>query len=380
MTTRVKAGSSRGTPSGYEGTNVANSFELPSCGVVDVDRAMFDMFSKELAFTVKSGATTKQVDVIFAAGEKWAMLKRGRALRDKTGTFILPLITIRRTGIDQGVADDITGRGINQQTGDLVIKRRLAPEDRAYQNLMNKSRVPNQDNIPGENSLVTSLLGQQVPNSPLDLTPATYKNLWEIITVPSPQFFTSTYEVTFWSQYMTQMNEMIEKLFVSYLPTGNGNLKLDTPQGYWFIASVESGAFSPEDNADDMSSEERIIKYKFTVKVPGYIVNSRTPGMPSATRRFIATSNIAFSFEPGASEDFASTFPPRISNVSNDPSAPFSLSDAIIPPTSTQPEQRITANPLNVGNGLVRVTTANPHRGEQTFRPITGTTLVVVDN
>ena len=43
---------------GYEGFNVPDNFEFPSCGVEDVDRALFELFDKKLAFEVKVNEQT----------------------------------------------------------------------------------------------------------------------------------------------------------------------------------------------------------------------------------------------------------------------------------------------------------------------------------
>jgi hypothetical protein len=75
--------------------------------------------------------------VIFATGERFALVKKLKPPRDKSKQLMLPAISIRRRSITQ-TPEDITGRGMNQFTGDIVIKRRLAAQDRDFQNLLNK--------------------------------------------------------------------------------------------------------------------------------------------------------------------------------------------------------------------------------------------------
>ena len=35
-------------PGGYEGDNVPEDFEIPSCSLEDVDKALFDLFNEEI--------------------------------------------------------------------------------------------------------------------------------------------------------------------------------------------------------------------------------------------------------------------------------------------------------------------------------------------
>ncbi len=306
-----------GLPSGYGGISAPDSLTVPSVGIEDVDVAMFALLDKEIPFVVsvsdRNRGETKKVPVVFGSGEKWAKIKKERALRDKSGSLILPLITAVRTTIQQLPNEDITGRGTNQQTGEIIIKRRLDKSDRAYQNLINRMLLQHQTNLAVSPS--TADVGQlttlhavgDLSEDPTvrdgGLMLAQRKNnVMETLVVPAPQFFTALYEVTFWTQYTVQMNQLIEQLISSFLPQGQ-SWRLDTPKGYWFVATVDGNIYSPENNVDDMSQEERIIKYKFTVKVPGYIMASGVPGAPVPVKRYVSSPVITFDIGTGASEE-----------------------------------------------------------------------------
>ena len=331
MTTRFNSGDPFGVVSGYDGANIPDAFSLPSVGIEDVDRAMFDFFDSELRLHISNGRSgeVKKVPVIFAAGERWAMLKKNRALRDKSGALILPLTSIRRLDIQQDVASDIAGRGINQQTGDLIIKRRLSPLDRTFQNIINKIGLLNQSNV--ADSTETLMTDRERGENQFDpdivagglLAPKFGKNIWEIITIPSPQFFTVTYEVTIWTQHILHMNQIIDKIMASYLPTANGTFKLDTPKGYWFIAKVQDNLFSTEDNTENVSGDERIIKTKMTIKVPAYQVATDVPGIPSPVRKYVSAPLLTFPTD----DQLVNVLPSAVDaySGSDDPSAFFSL-------------------------------------------------------
>ena len=318
-----------GVKSGYDG--LKSDFNIPSCGIEDVDVALFNLFDKEIQPMVggQDSAESKKVPIIFAAGEKWALLKKGKPVRDRNNTLILPLVTIMRQQIAQDPSKDVVGRGINQQTGEIVIRRRLDPADRDYQNLINRTFIENQtnvavnpDNMPQvENQITTE---RQVGKNRNDyavrrgaLLQANRKNnIFETLVVPSPQFFTANYEITVWTQYMQHTNQILEKIMSSFLPQGK-SWKLTTPKGYWFIAKVEEGAFESETSFDDMSSSERFIKVKFSVQVPAYVWASSAPGIPVPVKRYVSSPIINFDVspernapdpQPGAEEEFNNGF------------------------------------------------------------------------
>ncbi len=314
MTTRYSAKSTSrfgvpGLPSGYQ-TKSSGDFTIPSVGIEDVDGALFKLFNEEIPLLVAGhGTDLKRCPVIFFAGEKWALNKHLKALKDRNGTLILPICTAVRTSIVQDTAADIAGRGINQQTGEIVIHRRLDKSDRGYQGLINRLLLKNQTNLavgptlatPGQ---LTTLRAQgDLADDPIVqqgglLLPDRKNNIYETIVVPSPQFFTAQYEVTLWAQYTEHMNQMVEQLISSQLPQGNV-WQLTTPKGYWFLANVDGNAYNADTNTDDFSQTERLIKYKFVIKVPGYILASSVPGAPVPIKRYVSSPSISFDVDVG---------------------------------------------------------------------------------
>jgi hypothetical protein len=324
MSTRFNSKSSQtfnvpGIQSGYGGLSAPSTLTIPPVGIEDADASLFNLFDKEIPFQVNTGDKTrtelKRVPVIFAAAEKWALSKRQRGVRDKNGSLILPLITVVRTAIQQSTDEDVTGRGINQQTGEIIVRRRLDQSDRKYQNLINRSLLKHQANLAvsppeADDGQFSTLrpLGDLVDDPTISegglMLPNKKQNVFETLVLPSPQFYTAVYEVTFWTQYTVQMLQMIEMLISSFLPQGNA-WKLDTQKGYWFIATVDGNNYNAEQNVDDMSQEERMIKHKFTVKVPGYILGTNVPGAPIPIKRYVSSPEIFFNV--GTQEDAEST-------------------------------------------------------------------------
>ena len=398
MATRYNSGDPFGAPSGYDGANVPeDGFKIPSCGILDVDKSLFEMFDKEIKFVVSNGDSKEvtKVPVIFAAGEKAFMLKRGKAIRDQSNTLILPLITIRRISVEQSLSD-MNSRGINQNQGDLAIKRRLSPKDREYQNLINKLGIKNQSNVSDASpSLDTErTTGENSTDADISdgalLSPKYGHNFWEIIRIPMQQFFVANYEIVFWAQYTSHMNQMLQRLMGSYLSPGAKTLRLETPKGYWFVATVGDEPYSSEDNADDMSSEERLLKYKFSVRVPAYMVAAENPGEPSPIRSYLSAPIITFG--QGYDEDYVRVSDgiptnPDNSDENNDPSRGFTLAGEIQPsdrrtdkPSVTQ--VRFVKNPLTGKDRVeyLRVVTKDPRTGEQVLVPDSGLVLNISED
>lgn len=393
-------------PTGYSNPNTVENLTIPSCGLEDVDVAVFNLFDKDINLFFSAGNETtkeqnvKRVPVVFAAGEKWAMLKRNRPLRDKNDALILPLVTISRSGIEQSSANDINGRGTNQQTGEIVIHRRLDKLDRNYQNLINKLYIVNQKNVAvnptdvhlDDQVLTLRTVGdrkdeQDIRNGAL-LAPNNRNNIYETITLPAPQFFSAKYEVTIWTQYTQQMNQLIEVLMSSYLSPGSRSFKIDTPKGYWFVAYVEE-SYTQDVNFDDMSNSERIIKYKFTLRVPAYLLASSTPGAPVPLRRTVSSPTIIFSTDVASgdvSERNRSDSYPFLG--ADDPTLPSALKKNLrvdnredgVGPLGTQAganrDPALSSYPRGippgeyrrVGNSLLKVQVVSPYNGEVVYK------------
>jgi hypothetical protein len=201
--------------------------------------------------------------------------------------------------------DDTCGRGINQQTGELVIRRRLDATDRNYQSLVNRALLGHQGNVATaavDSAAVHQLTTERTIGSDANIPDVVSGgllldnkrlNAWEILTLPAPRFYTAKYTLHFWTQYTSHMNQMIERLMSAILPQGNA-LRLDTAKGYWFVAKLGGMTFNSESNIDDMTNTERIIKHKFEIAVPAYVLASDAPGNPIPLRRYVSAADVQF--------------------------------------------------------------------------------------
>ena len=147
---------------GFEGADSPDDFEIPSCTIEDVDRSVFNLFDKQLPLQAKeAGEGNKKIPVIFATGERFAVLRRKEPLRDKAGALILPLISIMRTGMTQAV-DHGMGPG---QGSPITITKRISKESQIYNKLVNLQGIRNQDSLASDTSVTSSNKRKRIWNS-----------------------------------------------------------------------------------------------------------------------------------------------------------------------------------------------------------------------
>tara|TARA_B100001093_G_scaffold519935_1_gene611545 strand:+ start:7985 stop:9187 length:1203 start_codon:yes stop_codon:yes gene_type:complete len=296
----------------FDGNNVPEDFDFPSIGIENIDRAVFDLFNDVLRFQVTSKGVAKNVPVIFATGERFALTRRKNPIRDRNNTNILPLISIVRENIDIGASQGGKGTAISfRAQPNYVVKKKLSSKDRQFQNLLNKQGLKNQDNVATNQNFVdtgNSLIAQPgkkatrreknnlsfSKGAQINLKPEINTNIYEIIQVPYPYFVALSYNITFWCQYMQQGNQMIEYL-LNKIDVPGGEFAMQTKEGFELVAFIGDN-ITFNNNFDSMSDDERIIKYNFSLTVPGYILNSKLPGLANQMRSYTSAPMIDFSY------------------------------------------------------------------------------------
>ncbi len=333
MTTRYsnKKGWQEKTDSGYQ-SDSADGFVMPSCTIEDVDRGVFELFDKELPLYYKRKDSTKKIPVIFATGERFALLSRNKPLRDKSDALILPLVSIVRTGIEQE-----NGKGNSlHQGGPITVKVELSDEDPIYQRLQNRFGFKNSDDIAIAAGDSTSAglggatspprLASRRPGAGITvsarrgtvLEPNVSKNIYEFIEIPPIKQYTANYEITFWAQYTQEMNSMLTVMMSGYVENRKRTYVIETKEGYKFTAYVDA-ALSPQNNFDDFTDAERLVKYSFSMSVAAHLVASKEPGMPVPFRKVVSAPEI--SFDVSSNGRGVPVTPPAANVPSGDPQA-----------------------------------------------------------
>jgi hypothetical protein len=240
------------------------------------------LFKEQLPLFYSRKKKQERVPVIFATGERFALLTRKKPLRDDAGAIILPLVSITRTGLDQNNA----GLGAGQ-TQPIKIRRRLSEEDPRYQAFINQGGLQNANDIaaPGRTTPEAGQVGTRrktagAKNISL-IGDSNQRHIFEVITVAPTRFFKATYEITIWCNYTQQLNSLIR------------TFRLETPKGYWFVGKVGE-SFSSGNNFDGFSDEERLVRTSITMEVPGYTIEPEAEGQPSSVRSFVSAPEISF--------------------------------------------------------------------------------------
>lgn len=304
--------------SGYEGSNIPEDFEIPAVGIEDVDRAMFNLFDKDNQIYIltrddeSSEQFERKVPVVFATGERFALRERRNPIRDKSGALILPIISIRRTGINQ--AKENMGSAIGQDTGDFVIKKRLSSKDPQYQNIINKLALKNQDNVPSDENFLNSTTEKGAKGGTVAsrrnkfeksgdslLKGNINKNIVEVITVPFPIRYVVSYEITFWTSFQTHMVQMLEKVMTNYDGQGR-TYKLNTDKGYYFVAYF-GDEIETQDNFEEFTNDERVHKYVFNVQVTAYMIANQNGGDMVPFRKYLSAPQLSFGIYDGIYEE-----------------------------------------------------------------------------
>ena len=305
----------------FDGNNAPVDFDIPSIGIEDIDRAIFQLFDNKISFEVSHKGTLQKVPVIFASGERFALTRRKNPIRDSENALILPLVSIMRQNIDfsPAQAGKKTAIAFREQES-YVIKYRLNERDRKYQNIINKQGLKNQLNVSSENNFILNTPTPGFSVKPdavstrrssanigfssvanVSLGESLGRNMFEIIEIPYPEFVAVTYDVVFWTQYMKQSNQMIETLLLNF--TGQGEeIPMTTEGGYQLVAFFTGPFSNSGTNLDEFTESERIIKHSFSVTIPGYILNPKHPGMPKLLRSYVSAPEINFGIFSGDAE------------------------------------------------------------------------------
>jgi hypothetical protein len=213
--------------------------------IENIDESIYNWFTKTLDIRVIDKAGKKQkVEVIFGAGEKFAQIKnRGKRIRDKNNALILPLISIRRVGFSQ--VQDMWGLARFQKY--LNYTKVLNPETSNRANLFRDRRM---------NGHITKA---EVP-------------VYEMIQIPYPKFIKVNYAIQFWTQYMIDMNAILEYVWTSRNEQSSENNWISVEGGgnkYLIVTDPETEDAS---NLEDFSGEERLIRSTMNFKILGYLL------------------------------------------------------------------------------------------------------------
>lgn len=266
--------------SGYEETNKVYDYVIPSCGIEDLDYAVFNLFNTQIPLFYELHGEIKKIPVIFATGERFAILRRKKPITDKTGALILPLISITRTNLENKPQKGIANNELFPET----FIRRIANNNTEYRQ---------KNNFEGFKSLNHTNKNTNSKKSKYNLKPQIKNNIYETIEIPPVKYIGASYEITVWSSFTQQMNKIIETIMSAYTLNPGQQFKIESKKGYWFPAFIES-SFSQDTNYADYTDAERYIKYSMTLGSTGYILAPNIENGKVGIKSLVSAPQVSF--------------------------------------------------------------------------------------
>lgn len=206
----------------------------PKRTAYDIDYAIKWYIENEIRPQVTANGQLITVPVIFANGEKWDNVRRLGYLRDEKGMLQSPIIMLKRNSIVE--RDTVKGLDVNHtHSSSHIIHRgnKYNPRHRFDDELF---PIPTNQPVPSE----------------------------QIYLISIPKYVTIEYDIMFWCDFTTQMNELVDQI----LPYGRfawGN------EGNTFPTAL--GQFSFE--TVNTVGEDRLVRSTNTLTVQGTLLSDQ---------------------------------------------------------------------------------------------------------
>lgn len=225
-----------------------------SIGLTDIDETLNYYFVNVVKpFVIQDGQRI-EIPVIYGDAEKWKLMQKDGYYRDKEGKIMAPLITYKRTNIE-----NYKGVGIK------LLDTEYPYNFGVFQQPFNKRNI--YDNF--------AALNNRKPEV-------------QYYGVVYPDFVTLTYEVSMYTYYIEQMNKVIES--IHYL----AGTYWGDPERFKFKANIEGYATSVELQQD----KDRIVKTGFTIKMNGYLIpDILNKDIDNIAAKFSSKSKVTFTLE-----------------------------------------------------------------------------------
>jgi hypothetical protein len=192
-------------------------------GLHTIDSAILKYLQEKIKPVVTQDNKQIQVPVIYGNPERWKSVQQDGAIRDKNGKILLPIIMVRRTGMEKNAI--------------------FSPVNK-YQQYVFKSGW-NPRNIYDKFAALNRITPSEIYHSSM-----------------VPDHYNISYEAMIWTEYMEQMNRLVENIsFESYEYWGERN-------DYKFLAKIDS-----YDQITDLPrTSDRLVRNKFNINVRAYIL------------------------------------------------------------------------------------------------------------
>ena len=218
--------------------------------IESIDTAVYEYISK-LSLSTDTNEGFIQVPVVWGTSERSFLSKREPLERDNQGLLKLPVITIRRTGIEKSLSSKGAFQGNvpenpDEQGGSLVVARVVNQEKTsAYAESLRKRTT----------------LGRGAPI-------VSNKTVFRTVSAPMPVNVEMTYDIMIRTEYQQQMNDLVLPFATK---TGTINYVKLKSNGHRYEGFID-GAFSSQDNLSEYTNAERKFETIIKFRVVGYLV------------------------------------------------------------------------------------------------------------
>lgn len=198
-----------------------------SIGIKDIDEAIMYYFTNVLKLSVYQNNNQVAVPVIYGSPEKWKSVQRDGYYRDNSARIMSPLLMFRRDSVAQN-------RSLgNKLDGNKAHNVQLFKKSFSRRNIYDNFHI---------------LQNQKLQD--------------EYTVVVTPDYVTLTYKCVMWTNFVEQMDKMIEAInFASNSYWGDVSK-------FQFLARVDSF----EDALSYETGEDRLVRTNFTLNLNGYLI------------------------------------------------------------------------------------------------------------
>jgi len=198
-----------------------------SIGLKDIDQSIMYHFANVLKLTVFQNNSTVLVPVIYGSPEKWKSIQKDGYYRDNVARIMSPLLVFKRSSVVQ-----------NRTLGNKI-DGNAAKNVQLYEKPFSRRNIYDNFNV---------LQNQKLQR--------------EYTVVVTPDYVTVNYTVIMWTNYVEQMNKLIEAVnFASNSYWGD-------PDSFQFLAKTET--FNDAQVFDQ--GEDRLVRTEFDLTVNGYLI------------------------------------------------------------------------------------------------------------
>ena len=210
----------------YQRRRDNDTFKTPKVTIYDIDFAIMSWLEKIGKQAVNDNGNMVDCVVQYANGERWAQIQANGFMRDTTGKIITPVMALKRTTMERDPRIDHLHTQKNSG-GKLIL-------------LPKRSRTDMFDRF------------SKTQNA---------KKVFEYYATAIPEFVVVTYELIVWTDYVEQLNHLVQDILPTSGYAWGDTWKFVTEvQGYDFITDISDG-------------QERIVRCDMTLQTQGILLD-----------------------------------------------------------------------------------------------------------